>query len=403
MNTNRAASRLSSHSIESRCCRAGSGRIDGQPLVAPLVQSTSFGLDDVDSRAPHRYARVSNPTVSALEEVLGDLEAAPPAACFATGLAAETALLLALLGPGDHVVCGRAVYGGTTRLLRRILGPLGITADFVDTTVPAAVSAALTPRTRLVLVETPANPTLEVTDIRAIAALARGAGARLVVDNTFLTPVLQQPLALGADVTVTSTTKFVEGHSAAPGGAVVSRDEDLLERVRFVRKSTGSIQTPFHAWLTLQGLRTLPLRLRAQSATAASLADWLAAHPAVGRVHYPALSAPALAATQHLGAHGAVLSFEPAGGLAGARLVAGAVRLCRLAEHVGAVETLLTHPASMTHAEVPAAERERAGIPDGLLRLSVGLEDLDDLRADLDAALASLEAAAGAPAAREVR
>ncbi|MBK9777089.1 MAG: aminotransferase class I/II-fold pyridoxal phosphate-dependent enzyme [bacterium] len=388
MNIPRAQSTLF-RSFDSLCCRAGTGSGDGQSLVAPIVQSTTFCRDGVDSRATHQYSRVSNPTVSALEEVLGALEAAPPAVCFATGLAAETALLLALLRQGDHVVCGRAVYGGTTRLLQRILAPLGIEAAFVDTTSPAAVAAAITPRTRLVFVETPANPTLEVTDIRAIASLAHGAGALLVVDNTFLTPALQQPLSLGADITVTSTTKFIDGHSVAPGGAVVSRDEALLEHVRFVRKSTGAIQTPQHAWLTLQGIKTLPLRLRAQSATAATLAHWLARHPAVARVHYPSLVAPELAAAQHLGADGAVLSFELSGGLAAARGVAGALRLCRLVEHVGSVETLVTHPASMTHADVSPADRARAGIADGLLRLSVGLEDVADIRDDLSAALSA--------------
>ncbi len=384
------STRTAFRSIDSICSRAGRGRADGEPFVTALVQSTTFCRDGVDSRAAHQYSRVSNPTVSALEEVLGELEAAPPAACFATGLAAETALLLALLRAGDHVVCGRAVYGGTTRLLQRILAPLGVTADFVDTTSAAAVAAAMTPRTRVVFIETPANPTLEVTDIAAVAAIAHGGGALLVVDNTFLTPVLQQPLHLGADVTVTSTTKFIDGHSVAPGGAVVTRDEALLERVRFVRKSTGAIQTPQHAWLTLQGLKTLPLRLRAQSESARELADWLAAQPAVARVHYPPLAAPRLAAAQHLGAHGAVLSFEPAGGFEAARRVAGALRLCRLVEHVGSVETLVTHPASMTHGDLTAAQRAEAGLSDALLRLSVGLEELADIRDDLAAALATL-------------
>lgn len=396
MNTNRALESHRTTSPDTACCRAGGGFADGQPLVGAIVQSTTFCRDGVDSRAEHQYSRVSNPTVSALEEALGALEDAPPAACFATGLAAETALLLALLRQGDHVVCGRAVYGGTTRLLRRILGPLGVTADFVDATSPAAIAGAITARTRLVFVETPANPTLEVTDIGAVAEVARRAGARLVVDNTFLTAVLQRPLDLGADVTVQSTTKFVDGHSVAPGGAVTTRDESLLEQVRFVRKATGGIQTPFQAWLTLQGLRTLPLRLRAQSATAERLARALAAHPAVERVHYPALAAPALSLAQHRGAHGAVLSFEPAGGLASARRVVAALRLCRLAEHVGSVETLVTHPATMTHAEVPADARARAGITDGLLRVSVGLEDFADILGDLESALA----AAGAEVAR---
>jgi len=392
MNSFHSSAHGSAISIESLCCRAGAGESDGQPLVAPIVQSTTYCRDGVDSRATHQYSRVSNPTVSALEDVLGALEDAPPAVCFATGLAAETALLLALLKSGDHVVCGRAVYGGTTRLLQRILGPLGVTTDFIDTTDPGVVATAVGDRTRLVFIETPANPTLEVTDVRAVADIAHRAGALLAVDNTFLTPVLQQPLRLGADITVTSTTKFIEGHSAAPGGAVVARDPELLERLRFVRKSTGAIQTPLHAWLTLQGLKTLPLRLRAQSASASQLAAWLAAHPAVVRVHYPSLAAPALAESQHLGAHGAVLAFEPAGGSAAARHVAGTLRLCRLVEHVGSVETLVTHPATMTHADLTPAERARAGVSDGLLRLSVGLEDVREIRDDLESALATIAA-----------
>lgn len=379
-------------SIDSICCRAGAGFADGQPLVTPIVQSTTYCRDGVDSRAEHQYSRVSNPTVSALEAVLGALENAPPSVCFSTGLAAETALLLALVKAGDHVVCGRAVYGGTTRLLQQVLAPLGIDATFVDSTSSAAVAAAVTGRTRVVFVETPANPTLEVTDLRAIAAIARGAGARLVVDNTFLTPALQQPLDLGADVTVTSTTKFIDGHSVAPGGSVVTRDVALLERVRFIRKSTGAIQTPQHAWLTLQGIKTLPLRLRAQSASAEALAQWLAGHEAVARVHYPTLGNAALAEAQHLGAHGAVLSFEVRGGLQAARDVAGALRLCRLVEHVGSVETLVTHPASMTHADLTPEARAAAGVRDGLLRLSVGLEALADIRGDLATALATVTA-----------
>jgi cystathionine beta-lyase/cystathionine gamma-synthase len=379
-------------SIDSICCRAGAGFADGQPLVTPIVQSTTFCRDGVDSRAEHQYSRVSNPTVSALEDVLGTLEGAPPAVCFSTGLAAETALLLALVKAGDHVVCGRAVYGGTTRLLQQVLAPLGIDTTFVDSTSPAAVAAAVTVRTRVIFVETPANPTLEVTDLRAIAAIARGAGARLVVDNTFLTPALQQPLELGADVTVTSTTKFIDGHSVAPGGSVVTRDNALLERIRFVRKSTGAIQTPQHAWLTLQGIKTLPLRLRAQSASAETLAQWLAGHPAVARAHYPSLGHAQLADAQHLGAHGAVLSFEVSGGLSAARRVAGALRLCRLVEHVGSVETLVTHPASMTHADLSPEARAAAGVRDGLLRLSVGLESIADIRDDLESALATITA-----------
>jgi cystathionine beta-lyase/cystathionine gamma-synthase len=372
------------------CAHAGQGRRDGEPLVHPIVQSTAFARDGLESTAPHAYSRVSNPTVAALEETLGTLEDAPPAVAFATGLAAETALLLATVRAGDHVVCGRAVYGGTTRLLSRIFADLGVAATLVDSTDPQAVAAALRPCTRLVFVETPANPTLQLTDIGALAGIAHAAGALLAVDNTFLTPVLQRPLDLGADVSVLSTTKFVEGHSAALGGALVARDPELLARLRFIRKSTGAIAAPFNAWLTLQGLKTLPLRLARQSSSAQRIAEELAGRPEIARVLYPTLLGPAaraLAARQHLGAHGAVLAFEPAGGLPAARAIAARVRLCRLVEHVGSVETLLTHSASMTHADVPADERRAAGIPDGLLRLSVGLEEPEDILDDLLAAL----------------
>ena len=385
-------------SVETLCARAGQEGRDGEPLVHPIVQSTSFGRDGLASRAEHCYSRVSNPTVAALERALGALEDAPPAVTFATGLAAETALLLATVRAGDHVVCGQAVYGGTTRLLQQLFAGLGVQTSFVDATDVAAVAAALRPQTRLVFVETPANPTLVLTDIRAVAAVAHRAGALLAVDNTFLTPVLQRPLDLGADIAVYSTTKFIEGHSAALGGALLTRDSELLARLRFVRKSTGAIQTPFNAWITLQGLRTLPLRLARQSESARVLADALAIRPEIARVHYPTLlpdAQAAIAQAQHLGAHGAVLSFELRGGEPAARSLASRVRLCRLAEHVGSVETLLTHSATMTHADVPADERRRAGIPDGLLRLSVGLEDPREILADLLAALA-------APAAKEV-
>ena len=378
------------------CPRAATGDGDGQPLVTPIVQSTTFCRDGVGSEAEHQYSRVSNPTVSALEAVLGRLEDAPPAACFSTGLAAEAALFLSVLRAGDHVVCGRGVYGGTTRLLERVLADLGVSSTFVDARSPAEVEAAVRPTTKLIFVETPSNPTLDLTDIAAVSEIARAAGALLAVDNTFLTPVLQRPLDLGADVSIYSTTKFVEGHSVALGGALVAKDEKLLERIRFLRKCTGAIQTPFNAWLTLQGVRTLALRIRRQSESAAEIAARLAGVPGVERVRHPSLFEGAegrLAARQHLALggdrlHGAVVAFEVAGGLEGAREVTRRLRLCRVVEHVGSVETLVTHPASMTHADVSRAEREAVGITDGLLRLSVGLEPAGAIAADLEQAIA---------------
>ncbi len=385
--------------IESLCAHAGQGRLDGDPLLTPIVQSTTYCQNTLDANTAHAYSRVSNPTVDALEDTLGRLENAPPAVCFASGMAAETALFLALLTAGDHVVCGKAVYGGTTRLLEQILEPLGVECTLVDTTSPSDVAAAVRENTRLIHIETPANPTLELTDIAVIARIAHAADALLSVDNTFLTPLLQQPLDLGADITVSSTTKFIEGHSAALGGAVVSRDEAVLDRLRFIRKCTGGILQPLNAWLTIQGIKTLPIRLRRQSESAQRIAEWLRQHPAVSVVHYPGLDdAPqrGLAATQHLGHHGAVLSFdfEHAGDFA--RCFLAALQRIRLVEHVGSVETLITHPASMTHADLTPEQRLAVGITDGLVRLSVGLEDPRDIIEDLDTALAVASAEAEA-------
>ena len=388
-------STLHRQSLAALLPHAGQGREDGQALVTPIVQSTTFSRSGIESQAPHAYSRQSNPTVAALEKVLGDLEYALPAVTTSTGLGAETALFLTLLEAGDHVVCARALYGGTTRLLQRILPRFGVTTDFVDTRDLDAVRDALRPNTKLVFLETPSNPTLDVTDVRAVSDVAHAAGALVAVDNTFLTPLLQQPLDLGADVSVYSTTKFLEGHSAALGGALVTRDADLRERLLAVRLATGGIQTPFHAWLTLQGLKTLDVRLERQCATAQSLATWLCEHPLVARVHYPSLAPEqerGIAEDQHLGAHGAVLAFELRTGEAGARAVVGSVRDLRLVEHVGSVETLLTHSATMTHGAVPRDERERVGVTDGLLRISVGLEPFEVLRADLEQALDAADA-----------
>ncbi|MEQ1570392.1 MAG: PLP-dependent transferase, partial [Myxococcota bacterium] len=294
---------------------------------------------------------------------------------------------MGLLKAGDHVVCGRVVYGGTTRLLRELLGPLGVRTTFVDPRDPAAIRAAIEPRTRLVLVESPANPTLELVDLAA-AAEASGR-VPLVVDNTLLTATEQRPLELGATVSLYSTTKFVEGHNATVGGAVLTRDAALAERIAWVRNATGSIGSPLDAFLTLQGLKTLPLRMARHGASALAVATFLERHPAVERVWYPFLpSFPqhALARRQQRSG-GGVLSFELRGGVPAAIAAMDALQVCTRAESLGAVQTLVTHPATMTHADVPRDERLAAGLSDGLVRLSVGLEDPEDLIADLDRAL----------------
>lgn len=381
------------------------GGVEADPstgaIVAPICQSTTYVQAAVGRDKGHTYSRASNPTVCALERALGALEGAPPAVAFSTGLAAETALFLSLLRAGDHVVIGDAVYGGTVRLAREVLSGLGIESTFVDSSRPEAVERAIRPETGLVFVETPANPTLKLTDIRTIAGVARRAKVPLAVDNTFLTPALLRPLDLGADVSLLSTTKFIEGHNTTVGGSIASRDERLLERLRFIRRSVGSIQTPFAAWLTLRGLKTLPLRMRRHSESALRIAEWLEAHDEVERVAYPGLASfpqRELAGRQHGELHGGVIAFEVRGGAERAVKVMNTLRRCSLAESLGAVETLVTHPVSMTHGDVPHEQREAAGIGEGLIRLSVGLEEPEDIIADLARALAASAATKGGAA-----
>jgi cystathionine beta-lyase/cystathionine gamma-synthase len=363
-------------------------------ILTPIVQSTTYVQEAVGRHKGHTYSRASNPTVSALEASLGRLENCPAAVCFGTGLGAIHALFVSLLSSGSHVVVSDVVYGGTYRLLRDVLKNFGVETSFVDTSRPEDVAAAITARTKLVFVETPGNPTLKLTDVAAVARVTRLAGVPLAVDNTFLTPIGLRPLDLGADVSVYSTTKYIEGHNSTVGGALVSRDERLLDRLRFIRKSVGSIQTPWESWLTLRGIKTLPLRLRQHSENALAVARWLEGDARVGRVLYPGLESfpqAELANRQHA-LHSGILSFEvnPGRGVSGVEAgiaLLNAVRLCSLAENLGAVETLITHPASMTHGDIPREQRERVGITDGLIRLSVGLEDPDDIIADLDQAL----------------
>lgn len=360
-------------------------------ILPPIHQSTTFVHDAVGRHKGFTYSRTANPTVTALERRLAALEGAEHCCCFATGLAATAALALALLGQGERALISEVAYGGTVRLFRQVLAGFGVEAEFVDTadreTLRAALASGRQPR--LLFVETPANPTLKLTDVAAAARLGKQAGAVVVVDNTLLTPALQRPLALGADVVLHSTTKFIEGHNATVGGALVTSDPALAERFEFLRNAIGAIQSPFPAWLTLQGVKTLPLRMARHSENAQRIAEALERHPRVTRILYPGLpSFPQheLARRQH-GAHGGLLAFEVEGGAGAAVEVMNRLRLWSLAENLGAVESLVTHPATMTHAAVPPEQRERTGIGDGLIRLSVGLEDAGDLLADLFRAL----------------
>lgn len=396
-------------SLSTAAVHGGRDSGDAGALTPSICQSTTFAQTDFGAPPPHTYSRASNPTVASLEAALGELEGAPPSVCFASGMAATTTLLLATAAAGDEVVVSDVVYGGTVRLLERVLVPLGVRATFVDTSDLAAVDEALARRPALLFVETPANPTLKLADIAALARRARAAGVRLAVDNTFLTPVLQRPLELGADVVLYSTTKYLEGHNVAVGGAVTTADAVLLDKLRFLRKTLGNIQAPFSAWLTLRGLETLPLRVRAHSQHAQVVAEFLAASPRVARVHFPGLTPfpqADLARRQHRDAetgevlHGGILAFELRGGLVAAQRLVRAVRVATLAENLGTTRTLLTHPATMTHADVPAARRQATGIADGLIRVSVGLEHPRDIVADLAQALAATGEAHDAQIAR---
>jgi cystathionine beta-lyase/cystathionine gamma-synthase len=390
-------------SFQTRAVR-GWGRADGRApsLLPPIVQSATFAQGSPGEAAGHTYSRASNPTVAALETALGAIEDAPPAVAFASGLAATHALALATLAGGDHAIVSRACYGGTVRLFRQVLAPLGISASFVDATDVRAIGSAITPRTRLILVETPANPTLDVVDVAAVGRLANAARIPLAVDNTFLTAFHQRPLDLGATVSLLSTTKWIDGHHATIGGALVAREPALLERLRFLRKSVGSIQAPFDAWLTLQGSKTLATRLERHAASALEIARWLDGRTGVARVLYPGLRTHPgheIARRQHRNGHGGVISFELEGGRDAAIAFARRLELVTLAESLGGAESLLTHPVTMTHGDVPPAERRAIGITDGLLRLSVGLEGVDDLRRDLAQALDAARSAAPLPVA----
>jgi cystathionine beta-lyase/cystathionine gamma-synthase len=358
-------------------------------ILPPIYQTTTYRQEAVGRDKGFTYSRSANPTVSALERRLAALEGAEFCTCYGTGLGATTALCLALLRAGDRVVVSQAVYGGTVRLFRQVLVNFGVTAEFVDTSDEQALTKGLSQPTSFVFIETPANPTLKLTDISRTARLAREHKALLIVDNTLLTPALQRPFELGADVVLHSTTKFIEGHNATVGGALITRDAELQEKFYFARNAIGAIQSPFPAWLTMQGIKTLPLRMARHSENAMRVARFLTAHDRVTEVIYPGLeSFPQfdLARLQQR-AGGAMIAFALKGGVeAGIRLM-NSVRLCALAENLGAAETLITHPASMTHADVPRSQREAAGITDGLVRLSVGLEDPTDIISDLARAL----------------
>jgi len=363
-------------------------------ILTPIYQTTTYVQESVDTYLAkgYSYSRSANPTVRVLENKLTALEEGHDTTCFGTGMAAINAVFMAFLNAGDHAIISDVVYGGTYRLATKIYKRFGVEFSFVDTADAGNVEAAIRPNTKLILTETPANPTLKLTDVAAVSKIARAHGIPHAVDNTFLTPYFQKVLALGADLSVHSTTKYFDGHNATVGGAVVAATQELDDKLRFVLNATGTIMSPQVAFLTLQGVKTLSVRMDRQSANAMQIAEFLGKHSKVQTVCYPGLASHpqhALAKRQASG-FGAMIWFEVKGGLKAGKQLMDTIELWSLAENLGSLESLITHPVTMTHADVEEAERKRVGITDGLVRLSVGLEDAEDLIAALDKALAQV-------------
>lgn len=385
------------YATETLAVHAGIDKDEYYAAVPPIYQVSTFGFDSAEQgaalfageRKGYIYTRMGNPTVHALERAVAALEGGSAALACGSGMAAIHTALAALLKQGDHIVCTDAVYGPTATLIHTLLAGFGIESTLVDTSNLDAVRQALRPNTKVVYVETPCNPTLMITDLAGVAALAHEHGALLVVDNTFMSPILQQPFQFGADIVIHSLTKFLNGHADVVGGMIIVKDEKLYAPLRRALNHYGGVLPPFESFLVHRGLKTLPLRMQRHCENAQKIAAFLEAHPQVEWVRYPGLkSHPQFElGRKQMKGPGAVISFSLKGGLEAGRNMMNAVRLCMLAVSLGGVETLIQHPASMTHASMGAEARQKAHITDGLVRLSVGVENVDDLIADLEQAL----------------
>jgi cystathionine gamma-lyase len=377
------------HGFSTRAIHAGQ---DADPAtgatVVPIYATSTYTQAAPGVHKGYEYSRSGNPTRAALETALAALEGGERGLAFASGLAATTAVFGALLRPGDEVAASADLYGGTFRLLERVFKPWGLSAKYTDDSSAAGFAQIITPNTKLVWIETPTNPLLQVLDIAAIAEVAHKHGAKLAVDNTFASPYLQQPLALGADLVVHSTTKYLGGHSDVVGGCIVG-GKDLMDPIKFYQNAAGGVPGPFDSYLVLRGLKTLAVRMDRHCDNAVSLASWLAPHPAVAKVYYPGLpDHPGHAvARKQMRAFGGMISLKLKGGIPAAQSFLTRTKLFSLAESLGGVESLVCHPTTMTHASIPKDVREARGVDDGLIRLSVGIEDVADLRADLERAL----------------
>jgi cystathionine beta-lyase/cystathionine gamma-synthase len=360
-------------------------------VSVPIYQTSTYAQEGLGKHKGFEYARTQNPTRLALEQNIAALEGARFGYAFASGMAAIDATLR-LVKAGDHVIVSDNTYGGTYRLFSRVLSNYGVEFTYVDTSDASNVEAAIRDNTRMVFVETPTNPVMMVTDLQAVADIAHARGARVVCDNTFLSPYLQRPLEFGVDIVLHSTTKYLNGHSDSVGGVVVLNDEQDAEWIKFIQNSVGAILSPFDSWLIMRGTKTLALRMEQHDRNGRAVAAFLEEHPKVQKLYYPGSLSHRqheLAKRQQRG-FGGMVSFD-VGSLDAARTVLEGVRLCTLAESLGAVETLISHPATMTHASVLPETRARLGITDGLVRISVGLEDVDDIIADIDQALGKIQ------------
>jgi cystathionine beta-lyase/cystathionine gamma-synthase len=356
----------------------------------PLYLSSTYAQEEIGRHKGYEYSRVSNPTRDALETNLAALEGGTSAHVFASGMAAIMAMIT-MFRSGDHVICGENVYGGTPRLFNQIVTRYGIEFSYVDTSDADNVRRAIRPSTRLVHIETPTNPIMTLTDIRAVADICHAHGVELAVDNTFMSPYFQRPIEWGADIVMHSTTKFLNGHSDGLGGVLVGTKPEHKENFAFVQKCTGGILSPFECWMILRGVKTLAVRMRQHDESGRRVAEFLAGHPRVPKVFYPGLSSHPQheLATRQMSGFGALISFET-GSLENANAVLKRVKVCTLGESLGGVETLISHPATMTHAAIGAEARAKQGITDGLVRISVGIEDTADILDDLDQALDAL-------------
>ncbi len=376
------------HGFSTRAIHAGQ---DADPAtgatVVPIYATSTYTQEAPGRHKGYEYSRSGNPTRAALETCLAALEAGERALAFASGLAATTAVL-STLRPGDEVVAAADLYGGTFRLLERVFKPWGLVPRYTEDASPEGFAAIVGPKTKLVWIETPTNPLLQILDIAAIAEISHRHGATLAVDNTFASPYLQRPIEHGADLVVHSTTKYLGGHSDVIGGAVIGRRADL-EAIAFYQNAAGGVPGPFDAWLVLRGVKTLAVRMERHCANARTLAEWLSGHPKVERVYYPGLADHPNhdVARRQMRDFGGMMSVRLRGGAEAARKLLSGTRLFSLAESLGGVESLIGHPATMTHASIPAEVRAARGVDDGLVRLSVGIEDVDDLRDDLARAI----------------